>query len=445
MKFCRSVVATCFLLVLTTSACTTPQDDPGGGGQDEGGKAAGGKRGGTGGTAAGAGGSAAGGAGEGGAGEGVDAGTDTAPGGTGGTGPAAGDCVASMPKSLFCDPLQKMPMTIKETGLFPSAPDFTKHAASMRKFTPFPPLWSDGMEKERFLLLPAGKKIDNTDPKSWVFPVGTILVKTFFDDSGAAGAPRPIETRFIRRVGEATAFTEYDYYLYQWNPDGKDAKLILDDRNGDSMAFATVKITINRTMNGTPLKINNGQPFDHTLPSRDMCGGCHQQNGVTFQTFIGFDELRLNTKVTPTAVKTQLQEFLDAAIFMKPGAPAPATIVDADPTLLKVKQFIKGNCVHCHNAKGMVFDMSPEVFVANTVGQATMAQSVQPPPGWLRIVPGDPEKSVLYVQARRMPLPMPTMAGADRLRPMPPYGVNDIAPDQDGLAAIKAWILSLKK
>jgi hypothetical protein len=28
---------------------------------------------------------------------------------------------------------------------------------------PDPPLWSDGMEKQRFLVLPAGGKIDNTD------------------------------------------------------------------------------------------------------------------------------------------------------------------------------------------------------------------------------------------------------------------------------------------
>ena len=108
-----------------------------------------------------------------------------------------------------------------------------------------------------------------------------------------------------------------------------------------------------------------------------------------------------------------------------------------------MKRFVLGNCVHCHNEKGKVFDMAPEVFVANTVGQMTNAQSVQPPEGWLRVKPGEPEKSVLFVQARRTPLPMPTMAGGDRLRPMPPIGVNDIAPDQAGLAAIEAWINGL--
>src|SRR5205823_8958796 len=109
------------------------------------------------------------------------------------------------------------------------------------------------------------------------------------------------------------------------------------------------------------------------------------------------------------------------------------------------KQFVLGNCVHCHNARGKVFDLAPEVFLANTVNQMTNAQSVQPPPGWLRVYPGTPEMSVLFVQARRTPLPMPTTAGGNRLRPMPPIGVNDIAADQEGVAAIKAWILGLKK
>jgi hypothetical protein len=83
--------------------------------------------------------------------------------------------------------------------------------------------------------------------------------------------------------------------------------------------------------------------------------------------------------------------------------------------------------------------------VANTVNKPTESQSVMPPVGWMRVLPADPEKSVVFVQARRTPLPMPNMAGGDRLRPMPPFGVNDIAADQEGILALKDWILSLKK
>lgn len=337
-----------------------------------------------------------------------------------------------------------MPKTFAATGLFPAAPDFSQHALSLHGFTPNPPLWSDGLEKERYLLLPAGKKIDDTNPKAWIFPVGTVLVKTFFDDSAAAGARRPIETRVIRRVGTADDFTEYDYYLYQWNEAGTDATLVVDDRNGDSQAVQQVKITIKRMVEGQPFMVNAGQPFDHTLPSRDNCSDCHQQNGNAYQTFIGFDEIRLNHKLTPASAKTQLEELRDAGVFSQAPPTAARSIVEPDANLLKAKQFVLGNCVHCHNEKGKVFDLAPEVFVANTVGQATTAQSVHPPAGWLRVKAGEPEMSVLFVQARRTPLPVPSTAGDDRLRPMPPIGVNDLAPDQAGLTAIEAWIKSLQ-
>lgn len=377
---------------------------------------------------------------------GATAGTANTAGGAG-TGPLPSDCVPSAPMTLFCDPLQPMPKTLAPTGLFPAAPDLAKHSANLRAFTPFPALWSDGMDKERFILLPAGKQIDNTNPKAWVFPVGTLLIKTFFDDSGPGAARRAIETRIIRRVGTETDFTEYDYYLYQWNPTGTDAELVLDDRNGDSQASPQVLVTINHVVDGQPFMVNGGQAFEHALPSRDNCGDCHHENGNTYQTFIGFDEIRLNHKRTPSSAKTELEEFQDAGIFTKPpaaGDPPPRSIVESEPGLLKVKEFVLGNCVHCHNEHGKVFDMAPEVFVANTVGQMTNAQSVQPPTGWLRVKPGQPEMSVLFVQARRTPLPMPTTNGGNRLRPMPPIGVNDLAADQTGLAALQAWITGLK-
>jgi hypothetical protein len=434
MTRCRALLAVSGVVLLSAPACA-PAADPsepvaatGGGASDSAGANAGsGIAAGQGGAAAGAGGS-----------------TAPAPGGASGVGGASpDDCAPALPSSLFCDPLQPLPKTLAPTGLFPAAPDFTQHAARLLGFTPNPPLWSDGLEKERYLLLPSGQKVDDTNPKAWLFPVGTVLVKTFFDDSGVAGARRPIETRIIRRVGTADDFTEYDYYLYRWNEAGTDATLVVDDRNGDSQATQQVEITIKRTVDGQPFMVNGGQPFDHTLPSRDNCSDCHQQNGNAYQTFIGFDEIRLNHKRTPASAKTQLEELRDVGVFTQASPAAPRRIVEADANLLKTKELVLGNCVHCHNEKGKVFDLAPEVFVANTVGQMTTAQSVAPPDGWLRVKAGQPEMSVLFVQARRTPLPMPTTAGGDRLRPMPPIGVNDLAADQAGLAAMEAWIKSL--
>jgi mono/diheme cytochrome c family protein len=163
------------------------------------------------------------------------------------------------------------------------------------------------------------------------------------------------------------------------------------------------------------------------------------------QTFIGFDELRLNSKLTPAAAKTQLQTFADAGVFTDPLPANPATITDATADggrLLRIKRFVFGNCVSCHNGEGQV-DLRPDVFVANTVGKATEAQSVKPPAGWLRVVPGEPAKSVVYVQMQRTMLP--PMDDNTRLRAMPPLGVADVAADQAALKDVFDWITGLPK
>jgi hypothetical protein len=435
-------------------ACSSADTGQGTGGK--GGSAGGGGSGATGGAGGsgggGSGGGGSGGGGSGGGGSGGSAGSGgsggTAPdGGTGDAMPAAmGDCTPELPKSIFCDPMVKMPKSIKDLGLFPSAPDLSKHPASMLEYVPDPPLWSDWMEKQRFMVLPAGKRIDNSNPKEWIFPVGTVFVKTFFDDTGAGGAPRPIETRFVRQVGVKGDAVPYEFYLYKWNDTSTDATLVVDDANGDINQDAMVNITIKHMEGGKPLMVAGGAPFPHTLPSRQACGDCHEQSGKMGQTIIGFDEVRLNSKFTAASTKTQLQEFADKGIFMKAPPATPTTIVDTSNDmgrLLRIKRFVFGNCVHCHNG-GEVVDFHPEVFVKNTINQMTDAQSVVPPAGWRRVVPGKPDMSVLYVQVRRTPLPPPTGNGTmNRLRPMPPVGVTDVAADQEAVNDIRDWILSL--
>jgi hypothetical protein len=357
-------------------------------------------------------------------------------------GPAMVGCLPELPNSLFCKPLGPMPPTIKATGLFASAPDLTKNPASAIPFAPSPELWSNGLGKQRFLILPAGQKVDNTDRARWEFPVGTIFVKTFLDDSGTGNTPKPIETRFIRRVKADGDENDYDYYVYNWKADATDADLVMDNNKGDVEKTTPRMVVVRRTVNGQPLMINNGMPFVHDLPSRKMCGECHTESGMQGQTFIGFDEVRLNTKRTEASAKTQLQELFDMGVFKTAIPSDPATITDPDARIQRIKRALFGNCAHCHNG-GSVFDMRPNVLIENIVNKATEAQSVKPPPGFLRVVPGNPTNSVVYRQMLRTGLPQPVMAADERLRPMPPIGVADIAVDKAALDDVRAWIMSL--
>jgi hypothetical protein len=321
---------------------------------------------------------------------------------------------------LLCSPLSPLPKTIKETGLFFAPPDFTKRPERVRLYKPDPELFSDGLHKLRYVLLPTGEKVDNTDPKEWDFPIGMIFVKTFLDD-GPGGAQHPVETRIVRRK----SIFEYEYAVYKWNAAGTEAEL------ADNSGSTRVPSEANLQGRGT---------FTHQIPSQQDCEECHEGNRKLHKaSVIGFDEIRLNSKLEPQAPKTQLQEMADLGFFKEPLPARPAEIVDANAGLQRVKRFIYGNCAHCHHGEG-TFDMRPDVFVANTVGKATEASGVNPPPGYLRVVRRNPERSVLYLQARGTNL----MQIDESLRVMPPIGVTFPPgfPMAD-LEAIRTWINSL--
>lgn len=359
-----------------------------------------------------------------------DSGADAAVGDTGaamrdaadgarGDGPAAALCAPGS-TLLVCDPLRALPRTIKETGLFPSAPDFRTAAATMRRFLPNWELWSDGLDKDRFIILPrtqtgqaqTRETIDISNREAWVFPIGTILVKTFFADNGPSGVRRPVETRIIRRVNDPDPFEQYKFDVYRWNATGTDADLL------DLTNPTLVDITI------------GGKALRHKIPSRTECGKCHSENDTPV---IGFDEVRLNWTL-PSAPATQLATFAADGVF-KTAPPVPAqTVTDPSPLVGRIKGFVFGNCVHCHSGRNpQLVDLRPSVFVQNTVGKMTMGSGTAV---GLRVDPGRPESSILWLQVAHM---RPRLD----VNPMPPVGVQ--IPNTEAVSSIGDWIRSLPR
>jgi hypothetical protein len=323
-----------------------------------------------------------------------------------------GPSAACDPTSLVCDSLRPLPSSIKETGFFPAAPDFTTVAPALTEFQPSLELWSNGLGKKRFVLLPAGGKIDIQDRERWVPPVGTVFIKLFLADGPNGPNTRPIETRIIRRTSDPDPLNEYEFAVYQWNEAGTDATLL-----DKFWPAADVTLAV------------GGQAFTHVIPSRSDCDKCHGTNDTVV---IGFDELRLDWKL-PGAATTQLETFAARGAFKSPLPANPERIsVPTNPLLEKVEGFVHGNCAHCHNGtNSTVFDLRYPTFVQNTVGQMTMGSGTT---AGLRVDPGKPDNSILYRQVTRMMLP-------PGLNPMPPVGVQR-APDE-GLALLRKWILAL--
>jgi hypothetical protein len=356
-----------------------------------------------------------------------DAGTAPNPDGAVATdGGPASDATMGGGSALFTNfaPKQPMPKSLKDTGIYPSFPDITTVDTRLHHYVPDPALYSDGLHKERYIFLPSGKKVDVSDKDNWDFPLGTMFVKTFSDDT------HPVETRVIRRVDDP--FESYEFNVYKWSADGKTADL------------ATIAGDMH---NPVPAKIGTVS-FMHTIPSESDCKECHnrahKKDGLPTSNYIGFDEIRLNNK-QGTDTKTQLQNFTDMGFFNAPIT-TPRDVRDpTSPIREQVKRFIFGNCVHCHNpSETGQADFSPDVLVASVRNKMSMSH-IDPPPGYLIAVPNKPEMSILWLQASAGPeFDAVLKKKADsNLHPMPPVGVEQrgFAEFKTGTDAIKTWIM----
>jgi hypothetical protein len=101
------------------------------------------------------------------------------------------------------------PLELRCTGLYSDWANKTVAPEAM-PYTPGAELWSDGAEKQRYLLVPKGAKIDTSDPDEWRFPVGTKTWKEFRVNG------RRVETRLYWKF----APDQWAWTTYEWSRDG---------------------------------------------------------------------------------------------------------------------------------------------------------------------------------------------------------------------------------
>jgi hypothetical protein len=355
----------------------------------------------------------------------VDAGAPPDSGPPANDGGSTGDGAAPA-VSLFVDPLATPPMDLKDVGLFTAFPDITKVDPRAFPFVPRYPLYSNGLDKLRFAVIPEGKKIDTTVRDSWEFPVGTLMFKTFtFKDPARAGADKPVETRLIRRVSDTGPVEQqWEFRVWEWNEEGTAATL----RDG--------RMRIPRQVNV------GGQTFTHSIPSKQDCWKCHIANKAPV---IGFDELRLNHTVAGNPQSLLQQVVAKQWLTRSPTAPFLEVTGGRNPLERQVLEYATANCVHCHNGvteprepgqRYADLDLTPAALVRETVGQMTMSTGTAP---GVRVVPGDPARSIL-LQALRA-VDDPTVSS--EVKPMPLVGVD--RSDRAAIDLIQRWIMALPR
>jgi hypothetical protein len=302
----------------------------------------------------------------------------------------------------------RVPERLSQTGLY-SDISSQSIAPGRRFYRPQFELWSDHAEKSRWIYLPPGTQIDNSDADHWSFPVGTQVWKEFRIDG------RPIETRLVQRMGSEP--DDFMYATYQWRPDGSDADYISTG-------------------------VTNASGTGHDIPSSKGCVSCHTHLP---EHVLGFSALLLSTNFEGVTLRT-----LDAEGLLTVPEPTDH-VVPGDATAQSALGYLHSNCGSCHNqASGIDAPLTgvqlPNRFSLRLgTGQTTVGTTdtcltgLSVPMSYsqagsveMRVVGGGPEVSGIYHRT--------ALRGGLQ---MPPLATKVI--DPDGLTWISAWIGTLPR
>ncbi len=303
---------------------------------------------------------------------------------------------------------------LSQTGCF--AGSAAAPVASAVPFSVLAPLWSDGAEKARYLAIPDATTIEIESDGDFLFPVGSVLLKTF------TVLGRKVETRLMMQVAE----DDWSGVTYLWNDAQTDATLL--------EAGQEVEI------------VGQGRSQSWTIPSREQCFTCHQAAaGHTLGLELGqLDFPMLYPATGRTRNQLATLRGLGVLAAQREGTAARTLVAPSDDTAsieARARSYLHANCSGCHRTG------SSASFAANFLAEAPLTEAgcdVTPKASTFGIedariiAPSAPQRSVLLERMRRVASHLP---GDARILRMPPLGVPDI--DVAGLAAVESWIADL--
>ncbi len=327
------------------------------------------------------------------------------------------------------------PRKLSESGLFRNV---RKHEmqAGVIPYSVNSPLWSDGAIKSRFFAIPAEAGENGQPPKigasgvrSWNFPDGSVLVKSFGLEmtEGDPASQRWIETRFlVRQQGEWVG------YSYEWNREQTDAVLV--ESAGADRAFEV------QSADGQKIK------RQWRYPSRAECMVCHSRAG---NFVLGLSTPQLNRDhdyggVTDNQLRT-LEHLGFFKLKRKPGSDGSFDADDherlADPYSPsasledRARSYLHANCAHCHVAAGggnaqMLLSIATETPDMRVIDEQPLHHRFGIDDARL-VAPGSPERSVLLKR-----LSIRERGG------MPQIGTA--IPDARAVTLFRDWIAQLK-
>jgi uncharacterized repeat protein (TIGR03806 family) len=292
-------------------------------------------------------------------------------------------------------------------------------------YEPASSLFTDYAHKKRFIWMPVGVKANYViDSKVLNFPIGTVLIKTFYYTTiQPNNTTQIIETRIMIRKSD-----KWHFYEYIWNDAQTDAILVsqADFLNGSSKTITFTKPN------------NEVITEDYRIPSDAECIACHKINEIP--TPIGVKPQNLNHNYSyAQGSKNILQQLVDQGYLDSYPSNINSTVdyKDTSKSLsLRVRSYIDINCAHCHQDQSRCFYRDVRFGfslndIDSNIGICLNADETLSPELQKIITPGNPSKSIMHFR----------LSSNDESERMPLLGRTIV--HDEGVALIEQWINSL--
>ncbi len=291
------------------------------------------------------------------------------------------------------------------------------------------PLFTDYAEKLRFIKLPENGSIDYHPTEVMQFPIGSILVKTFYyplDFRKPELGRRLIETRLL--IHEEAGWKALDYV---WNDEQTDAFL---EVAGDTKEVSYIDV------NGKKKK------HEYAIPNLNQCKGCH--NRFEKMSPIGPSARQLNGSYSawnhPQGEGNQLSNWQKIGILK--NLPELASVAKA-PVWNKpetgnlderARIWLDINCAHCHRNGGpaQTSGLNLSIHETNSLALGILKTPVAAGRGSgnkkYDILPGKPDESILVYR----------LESTDPGEMMPEVGRK--TKHKESIELIREWIAAMK-
>ncbi len=304
-------------------------------------------------------------------------------------------------------------------------------------------LFTDYAHKLRTIWVPEGSQADVASDGTVLFPVGTIISKTFYypkDDSG-----------FVKTADRHQHLnTKTDVpYLDLSQVELIETRLLVHRESGwvalpyvwnQQQTDATLEIT-GAVMKATLTSEGSSETFPYIVPDQNQCGGCHiPEHSSRALSPIG-PKLRHLDRPAPHSQDNQISQWM-ALHILPSDLPDYSVNVDyrdkhADLEA-RARAYLDINCGHCHSpvgpadTSGLYLDALTQDRVRIGLCKAPIAAGQGTGGNQFSIVPGEPEHSILVYR----------MASLDPGAMMPELGRSLV--HQEGVELISDWIRTME-